>query len=93
MISLFIGIIVFLLVQMLILKSFKVIKRKVIKEIGCFTVFMVVLFGGLYLNAVRLTNIIRKNRDRGVVCDHTEQRRHQAVANIGAGHLNPNDRL
>ena len=37
--------------------------------------------------------IIRKNRDRGVVCDHTEQRRHQAVANIGAGHLNPNDRL
>ena len=37
--------------------------------------------------------VIRKNRDRGVVCDHTEQRRHQAVANIGAGHLNPNDRL
>lgn len=37
--------------------------------------------------------IIRKNRDRSVVCDHTEQRRHQAVANIGAGHLNPNDRL
>ena len=37
--------------------------------------------------------IIRKNRDRGVVCDHAEQRRHQAVANIGAGHLNPNNRL
>ena len=70
MISLFIGIIVFLLVQMLILKSFKVIKRNVIKEIGCFTVFMVVLFGGLYLNAVRLTNIIpdEKDVDRVYVC-------------------------
>ena len=70
LLSLFIGIIVFLLVQMLILKSFKVIKRKVIKEIGCFTVFMVVLFGGLYLNAVRLTNIIpdEKDVDRVYVC-------------------------
>ena len=63
LLSLFIGIIVFLLVQMLISKSFKVIKHKVIKEIGCFTVFMVVLFGGLYLNANRLTNIVPDEKD------------------------------
>ena len=37
--------------------------------------------------------IIRKNCNRGVVCDYAEQRRHQAIANIGAGHLDPNDRL